>query len=382
MVTLFCAPRSYTGEDLVEVTLYGNPVIEEDLLRRLGAAGVRPALAGEFTFRAVLNGKMDLIQAEGVASLIDARTPLQAQRALETAEGALSARLDVIQESLAVALALVQASVEFPEEGLDAEDSQVLQVLNSTRAGVIDLARSCVPAESGSALTIVLAGPPNAGKSTLFNRLIGEDRALVTSEPGTTRDGLRERVRLKGDEVVLEDSAGIFDAQDVVSARAVERAAAGLETAGRVLWLADASRPKAGQVPEAMSELLGARMRIAADKADLGIHPDWEGGGDPVFSGLTGEGMDAVLALLGGWAAEADREGREAAFFVTWRQEEALGALASHLENAAGILERGGNLELAAQEVLDGAAVLAELTGEIPVETVLDRIFSKFCIGK
>ena len=382
MVTLFLGPRSYTGEDLVEIALYGSPVLEEDLLRRLGGAGVRPALPGEFTFRAVLNGKMDLVQAEGVASLIDAKTPLQAERALASAEGALSARLEAIKESLAVTLALVQAAVEFPEEGLDADEARILQALRAMEAETRALAGACLPAERGGALTIAIAGPPNAGKSTLFNRLAGADRALVTPEPGTTRDGLREGIRIKGCEIVLEDSAGIFDAADAVTARAVERAMEGLGAAGRVLWLADASQPRAPQVPEAIAGTLGDRMAVAANKADLGLHPDWAGGDAPVFSALTGEGVDALVALFSDWAAEADREGREAAFFVTWRQEEALASLASHLENAVRILERGGELELAAQETLDGVAVLAELTGEIPVEAVLDRIFSTFCIGK
>lgn len=382
MVTFFRGPRSYTGEDLVEIALYGNPVLEEELLRRLSASGVRPALPGEFTFRAVLNGKMDLVQAEGVAALIDAKTPLQAERALGAAEGALSARLEAIKESLAVVLALVQAAVEFPEEGLEADDRQVLQSLRTLAEEARTLGRSCIPVERGGALTIAIAGPPNAGKSTLFNRLAGKERALVTPEPGTTRDGLREHLRLDGFEIVLQDTAGIFDAAEGVTAQAVERAAAGLGSAGRVLWLADASCPRSGQVPEGISAELGDRMVVAANKSDLGPHPDWMGGDALLFSALNGDGMGALTALFSEWAAEADREGREAAFFITWRQEEALAVLASSLERAVGILEGGGELELAAQEALDGAAVLGELTGEIPVEGILDRIFSTFCIGK
>jgi len=381
MVTLFGAPRTYTGEDVVEVAIYGSPVLEEGLLKRLGEVGVLPALPGEFTFRAVQNGKMDLAQAEGIGVLLEARTSEQAERALESAEGALSGRLARLKGELTGALALLQAAVEFPDEELEAGDARIGEALRGVEEEARRLAAACVPLERGGLLVVALAGPPNAGKSTLFNRLAGSDRALVTPVPGTTRDGLREEVRIGGRLVALEDTAGLFDSDDPVTLRAVERAEAALDSARRVLWLADATRPRRGQVPGPLAERLGDRLAVAANKADLGVHPDWTGGSDPVFSCLTGEGLEAVEGLLAGWAEEAARATREAAFLVTWRQQRALTDLARRLQEAVGRLEEGA-LELAAQEVLDGAAVLADLTGEIRTEAVLDLIFSRFGIGK
>jgi tRNA modification GTPase len=381
MVTFFRGPRSYTGEDVVEVALYGNPVLEEAFLRRLGEAGVLPALPGEFTFRAVLHGKMDLVRAEGLAALIEARTPLQVERALDAAEGAFSARLGELKERLAGALALVQAAVEFPEEELETGDDRVARAFGELAGAAESLVASCRPVPEGGLPAVALAGPPNAGKSTLFNRLAGGEKALVTPAPGTTRDGLRETVALGACRLSLMDSAGIFEADDAVTAQAVARALAQVEGADRVLWLADASRPRGGQAPAALAEKLGGRLAVAANKADLGVHPDWADGAVPLFSALTGDGMERIEALLAGWAAEAEREGREAAYFVTWRQERALADLSQRLQRARRLAGEGA-LELAAQEALDGAAVLADLTGEIPAEAVLDKILSSFCIGK
>jgi tRNA modification GTPase len=381
MVTFFRGPRSYTGEDVVEVALYGNPVLEEAFLRRLGEAGVLPALPGEFTFRAVLHGKMDLVRAEGLAALIEARTPLQVERALDAAEGAFSARLGELKERLAGALALVQAAVEFPEEELETGDDRVARAFGELAGAAESLVASCRPVPEGGLPAVALAGPPNAGKSTLFNRLAGGEKALVTPAPGTTRDGLRETVALGACRLSLMDSAGIFEADDAVTAQAVARAVAQVEGADRVLWLADASRPRGGQAHAALAEKLGGRLAVAANKADLGVHPDWADGAVPLFSALTGEGMERIEALLAGWAAEAERGGREAAYFVTWRQERALADLSQRLQRARRLAGEGA-LELAAQEALDGAAVLADLTGEIPAEAVLDKIFSSFCIGK
>lgn len=380
MVTFYRGPRSYTGEDLVEVALHGNPLLEEALLRRLGEEGVLPALPGEFTFRAVLNGKMDLVQAEGIAALIDAQTPLQVRRALDGANGALSARLGEIKEKMTEAMACLEAAIEFPEEGTHGEGPGARKAVEEAAAAARALSGSCLSAPGSGIPRVSIAGPPNAGKSTLFNRLAGNEKAMVTSVSGTTRDGLMEEVRIGGRAVLIEDTAGLFASEDPVTALAAERAEASLDGAERIIWLADASRPRAGQELERAAARWGGRVAVAANKADLGVHPDWTGK-EPVFSGLTGEGMEGVRALLSDWAEAEERRQREAAFFVNWRQEQALKRVADHLERA-GELAGTGALELAAQEVNDGAAVLADLAGEIPSEAVLDHIFASFCIGK
>jgi tRNA modification GTPase len=379
------APATATGEDVVELTCHGGTRSAPRLLTALFAAGARAARAGEFTERAFLHGRIDLAQAEAVADVIHAETDLAHRLAARQIEGALSRGLSAVAESLRDALAEIEARVDFAEDvdGV-AVPAAVADALSQAEAALeLLLAGADLGRRAREGARVVLAGRPNAGKSSLFNTLLGEDRALVTAEPGTTRDALAERLDLEGMPVRLLDTAGLREAE-AIEALGVERARRELDAADLVLWVVDGSRPETDEDRRAFTPLAGRPHVVARNKSDLPAAPQSvEPEGAVSVSALTGEGLPALRAAL----AAALRGGRPAgaaaeALVTNGRHIEALRQAREAIAAARQGARDKAPGELVAGDVRGALEALGEVTGEAVAPDLLERIFARFCIGK
>ncbi|MGM0411941.1 MAG: tRNA uridine-5-carboxymethylaminomethyl(34) synthesis GTPase MnmE [Pseudomonadota bacterium] len=373
----FPGPASFTGEDVVELQGHGGPVVMDRLLARTLELGARLAEPGEFSQRAYLNGRMDLAQAEAVADLIDAGSEAAARAAVHSLEGALSRRARALAEGLLDLRARVEALLDFPDDEIAAELATVAAELGQRRDEVADLQREGVRGRRlTEGATVVLAGPPNAGKSSLMNALARRDSAIVTDLPGTTRDLLRERLAIGGIPVELVDTAGLHAGGDAIEQEGMRRAREALAAADLVLWLRSTADPGAPAVPDELRDAPVVTVQTQADRAggSTGERPD----GSVACSAVTGDGLAALEAvitrLLGGEAAP------EGGFTARRRHLEALEAAAAALAAAPDPAE--GELELVAAELARAHAALGRITGATGTEDLLGRIFSTFCIGK
>jgi len=381
----FPAPRSYTGEDVVELHGHGGAIVTDWLLETLYKHGARPAEPGEFTLRAFLNDKLDLAQAEAVADLIDSGSRAAAKAALRSLDGTFSARVEDVRAALTTLRVHVEAWLDFPDEELDREAAAALEArLDGVRAKL-----GALLAEAGAGrvlrdgLTVVIAGPPNAGKSSLLNRLAGYDAAIVTQIPGTTRDPLREQLSLDGLPVTLIDTAGLRESDDPIESEGVKRAHRELARADLVLWLMDAHEGGARAAAAVRAELGDAfEPTLVLNKIDLtGDEPGtFEHDGLTGFrvSVLTGAGIGLLtehMKACAGWRGDAG-----GTFSARRRHLDALERGARHLDAARGQLEAA--LELGAEELRGAQAALGEITGELTSDDLLGEIFSSFCIGK
>ncbi|AEG33338.1 tRNA modification GTPase mnmE [Thermus thermophilus SG0.5JP17-16] len=366
LLLVFRAPRSYTGEDLVEFHTHGSPAVLRRVLEVLLEAGARLAGPGEFTFRAYMNGKLDLAQAEAVLALVEAEGELARRQALRALEGAFSRKIEALEQRLLDLLAHIQALLDYPEEGVEPlEAERTLREVLAEVEALLAQARTSRLAQKGARLALI--GAPNAGKSSLLNALLGYERALVSPIPGTTRDYLEAPLELFGIPLVAVDTAGVRETEDPVERMGVERALGIAEEADLVLYVADRSLPKPTPPP-----LPWERTLKVATKADL--PPAWE---DPAFipvSSLTGEGLDRLKEALK--EALLGKEGGEV--LLTERQVEALLRARERLKEALGLPQ--DLMGLALEEVLEA---LASLRGEGRVaEAVVARVFQNFCVGK
>jgi tRNA modification GTPase len=378
LYTTFPGPHSYTGEDLVELSCHGGLLVPGRLLAALHAAGARPAAPGEFTRRAVLNGKLDLVQAEAVGDLIDATAPAQAHAALNQLEGGLSRRLAALRESLIEIQALLSYDIDFPEEDdgpvAPARIAGQVEAAAAQIRGLVATAPSAERLREGALM--VFAGRPNAGKSSLFNALLGSERALVTEIPGTTRDAIEAHTDFLGWPVRLADTAGLWNAPEKIERMGVEVSHRYLAAADLVLLCVEAGR----EVGEDEDAIAGTRPTLLVrTKADLAA----EAGQGIAVSALTGEGL-GVLRRAAAERVFADRINladlepgltRERHRTTLSRALVALGGAVPHLGS-------GGDAVLAAHHVRQAADALEELLGFIDIEEVLDRVFGSFCVGK
>ncbi len=393
----FPAPHSFTGEPVLELQGHGGPVVLDLLLARLVALGCRLARPGEFSERAFLNGKLDIAQAEAVADLIGAATAAAARAAVRSLSGEFSARIDALLAELTGLRVRVEAAIDFPEEDLDLPSwGRIAERLAATRAS-LDAVRAA--ARQGAllrdGLAVVIAGPPNAGKSSLLNRLAGEDVAIVAPVPGTTRDVLRQPVNLDGLPLVVVDTAGLRVTADPVEAEGVRRAGQELRRADHVLYVLDATEANA-DAGAADLEALHAQPPLPADvprtlvynKIDLcGASPRIEASPDAAtptriyLSARTGTGIDLLRAHL---KTSAGYPGAEAGGLCSARRRhiEALETAGRHLDAAAELLGGSPVPELLAEELRLAQAALGEITGEFTSDDLLGRIFADFCIGK
>ena len=378
----YTAPNSFTGDDTVECTCHGGLVVPARLLAAFQAAGARPALPGEFTRRALLNGKLDLLQAEAIGDLIDATAAAQARTALHQLDGALSRRIAELRERLLDLLALLDYDVDFPDE----DDGPIPRerIVATAAALSDDVMKLLATAPVGERLTqgalVVLAGRPNVGKSSLFNALLGTERALVTELPGTTRDTIEAHVEFEGWPVRLADTAGLWDAPGALDRLGVDVSRRYLGAADLVLVCVEAD----GQVePEDRELLESCPSLLLRTKADRRAGGPLDGGGLPV-SAITGEGLGhlrlAVTTTLfdAGKIAQADLE----PMLTRERHRHALDRALAELQQASRLMGPEGEPVLVAHHVRQAALALDELIGVVDVEDVLDRVFSRFCVGK
>lgn len=382
LLTFFPGPGSFTGEDVVEIACHGGVVVTGRVLRAVLAAGAEPAGPGEFTQRAFLNGRMDLTEAEAVMDLISAQTELAAKAAGMQLEGALGRRIEAIRKDLVALVAHVEAHIDFPEEDI-APDSEVA-MLGSLRSILEGVDGLLATADQGRILRegirTVICGAPNAGKSSLLNRLLGFDRAIVSASAGTTRDTLEEVVNLEGIPLRLVDTAGIRDEGNAVEREGIARTHAQLAAAELVLFVVDASAPAvllpSIEIPEGTNH-----VRIL-NKSDLPRHRDWEGQEGVALSCLD-EGSVANLRrhlyqriTAGTGIASANLVS------INERHRGCLRRARGDLESAEAALRRGESPEFVAVDLRGALEAIGEVVGRTDVEEILGEIFGRFCIGK
>jgi tRNA modification GTPase len=369
----FPGPASFTGETVVELQCHGSPAICRAMLACLEAQpGLRPALPGEFTRRALENGRLDLAQVEGLADLLAAETDAQRRQALATAAGALSATAAAWRERLVEILALVEASIDFSDDGVDdavlTEIPEMLASVASEMAAAVAGAGAAERIREG--FVVALFGAPNVGKSTLMNALAGREVALTSSEPGTTRDALEVQLDLKGLPVTLVDTAGLREFAEGVERMGIARTRARVEAADLRILLVE----QEGHVHEFKTHLRKGDLVVGA-KADLGVHR-----GGLAVSGRSGVGLELLLEAV---AAELQSRCGGASGLAHVRQREAVAGALREVGVAGRLAADGGaTAELAAHAVRGALHELDCLVGRVDVETVLDSVFSRFCLGK
>ena len=372
LVLWFPGPHSFTGEDMAELQCHGGRSVMATLLRVLGEqAECRPAGPGEFTRRALLNGRMSLDEVEGLADLIDAETEVQRRQALRSLEGETGKVVRAWREDLIQAMALMEAAIDFSDESDVAESviHESLALAQSIRNQIESELKKPQRAERlRDGYRIVLAGPPNAGKSTLLNALARRDAAIVSPIPGTTRDVIEVHLDLGGLPVILVDTAGLRESADIIEQEGIKRTMRSLDDADLIVWL----QPKGGPQPDAFP----APLLIVGTKSDL-AKPD---SCDLALSARNGEGLEDLLDLLRQKAESALGNG-EGTIITRARHREALIETSACLDRAL----RGDAMaatELVAEDLRLAARALGRITGEVDVEDVLDRLFLGFCIGK
>ena len=383
----FPAPHSFTGEHVLELHGHGGPVVLDLLLREVLTHGARPARPGEFSERAFLNGKLDLAQAEAVADLIESASAEAVRAALRSLDGAFSQRVRDITEQLIELRLHIEATLDFPEEGIDFLADKNLTSRAQQLAGQIDVLRAAT--RQGQLLhdgmTVVLAGPPNAGKSSLLNALAQRDSAIVSPIPGTTRDVLRERIQIDGLPLHVLDTAGLRESENAIESEGVRRAHEAMQRADRVLLVIDDCEDEGSAVRALLMQLPGrARVTLVRNKIDRsGRAPGAVASATdmPEFaiSAQNGNGLEALRKHLKecmGYQAAG-----EGTFSARRRHLDAIERARGHLDAALAQLA-ARRAELAAEELRQAHQALGEITGEFSSDDLLGRIFSSFCIGK
>jgi len=383
LVLPFRAPASFTGEDVVELQGHGGPVVMDLLLAACLAQGARLARPGEFSERAFLNDKLDLAQAEAIADLIDAQSAAAARGAVRSLQGVFSDCISSLVEALVHLRMYVEASIDFPEEEVDfladGQVSMMLGVLENDLDALLVQTRAATLLREG--ITVVIAGLPNAGKSSLLNALAGREAAIVTPIAGTTRDVLREQLAIDGIPLHLVDTAGLRDSADPVEQEGIRRARAEIRNADLVLLLVDATQPApelaqlVGQLPEQQARL------TVRNKCDLsGEAAGVVDAGTVAISAKTGAGIDALRAAIRAAVGAGDLG--ESPFVARRRHLDALQRARAALASGRAQLEQNRAGELLAEDLRQAQNALGEITGQFSADDLLGRIFSNFCIGK
>ena len=387
LALFFPAPASYTGEHVLELHAHGGPLVLEALIARALELGARRAQAGEFTQRAFLHDKLDLAQAEAIADLIDAGSREAVRAAMRSLQGEFSAMVRGLTEAVIDLRTYVEAAIDFPEEEIDfladRELTARFQALRAHFGGVLESARQGRLLRDG--MTVVIAGRPNAGKSSLLNRLAGYDAAIVTAIPGTTRDVVRVPVAVDGMPLHVLDTAGLRHAGDPIEEEGMRRARAEIERADRVLFVIDAAEdPAAEAFREERARLPhDVPVTLVLNKCDLAASLEKSPGAAPprvYVSALTGAGIEELRAHLKGCMGFQTVEG--GAISARRRHLESLARAREHAEEAARQLTERRAGELVAEELRAAQTALGEITGEFTSEDLLGRIFAGFCIGK
>ena len=389
ILTYFESPHSYTGEDVVEISCHGSPLILGRVLQLTISRGVRIAEPGEFTFRAFANKRIDLAQAQAVRDVINAQTAFQARVATKQLEGELSRRLTPLKDVLVNVIVHLESSVEFVEDDISPETTTLLL---DKLGHLIDSLTSIADSFSfgrylREGFDLAIVGRPNVGKSSVFNRLIGSDRAIVTELPGTTRDALYESTSIAGVPVRWIDTAGIRETTDLVESIGITRSRTAIADADISLLVLDASEPLTDDDVNLLNHLSHKHRIISLNKIDLPIRIDIDsipdGGTEvPRISALTGEGFglltDKILNHLTGEAATE----RDDVMLTDARQHAAVRSAIKHLRDATEMIGSGELEEIILLKLRGALSSLGEITGETLTEDILGQIFSTFCIGK
>ena len=384
LVTLFRGPESYTGEDVVEFSTHGGHAIPRSVVAACVAVGAREARAGEFTQRAYLNGKLDLTQAEAVADLVTARSAQGRAVALHQIERGLGARIAALREKVVGLSALLVQHIDFPEE--DDAPTPLVEIMAEAEGVAGEIGRLLATAPAGEALregaVVVLAGPPNSGKSSLFNALVGVERAIVTDEPGTTRDAIEAVVEVGGFPFRLVDTAGLRRAPGRVERMGIEVARRYLAAADAVLYCREAGRAVTEGEGRFLAGLAAPVVRLRT-KSDVAGAEDAPNDGELAVSAETGEGLGALKDALRRLVFRGVVENRDEVPVVTRRRQADLLALArDEVAGFRGALANRIPPEVASAHLKSAESALEEILGVIATDDVLDRVFRDFCIGK
>lgn len=388
LVICFPNPHSFTGEDVVELQGHGGPVIQNALLARLLEMGATAAKAGEFSMRAFENGKMDLVQAEAIADLIDASSQAAARSAVRSLQGAFSSKVNTVLEKLVHLRLHVEAAIDFPEEEIDfLADGKILALLEEVQSSVGSVQQSARQGQLlREGLQVVIAGKPNAGKSSLLNALAGVERAIVTDVAGTTRDVLHEKITLNGMPMTLTDTAGLRETGDIVEKEGIRRAIKEIENADLLLLVYDLSK---GEDPLLLAQNYFAehiepkRLMLIANKCDLTDQP-------AILSDLNGfrhitvsaKQETSVQALVDAITAHAGFQPEEDSFIARTRHLDAMKRTQQYLAEAHEQLVVYQAGELVAESLRLAQNALGEITGDFSADDLLGEIFGSFCIGK
>jgi len=387
-MTFFPAPRSYTREDVVEISCHGSPAVLEETVRLGVAAGAKPALPGEFTLRAYFRGRIDILQAEAVQSLIQAETLEQAQAAIGQVRGSLSRSVSRLREKLVDLMARIEAGIEFSDEVNAGSGPEIRNLILDGRETAGKLAASY---ETGRAIRdgirVAIAGRPNVGKSTLFNALLGRERAIVTPYPGTTRDFLSERLAVGGTNIVLTDMAGLAKARDPLEGEGVKRGRVLADEADGILLILDASRPDTEDDRRLVEGFRGRKLILLFNKIDLPVKIGRRrilsllpGATHLDVSALRGDGVGELKEIMSGVFAPGRKFSEDVVLHL--RQKLLLEEIERALGRALERLDSGFSDEITAEEVRAALDHVGRLTGEVASDEILDAVFGRFCVGK
>jgi tRNA modification GTPase len=386
VVTFFAQPHSYTTDDLVEISAHGSPVVLRHIVELAMARGARLAEPGEFTMRAFLHGRLDLAQAEAVRDLIDSQTLYQAKIAAQQLEGALSHRFAPIKKRLVDLIASLEAGIDFAEDDVPVvPPEQVLAGIAEVRTPLEELARSFSYGKLvHEGLMLAIVGRPNVGKSSLFNRLVERERAIVTATPGTTRDLVAETVAIGGLPVRLVDTAGIGPTQDEVESIGVRKSREALADADLALVVLDASQPRTTEDEELLALALPRNAIVVENKCDLApaVGSRLSAGGCIRTSALTGEGIDRLREEILRRIRGEEGMQQEAGFLTSARHSGLVRDSLVALANAAQAVEQKVPHEVLLLDLYGALRPLDEITGATTADDILNLIFSSFCIGK
>jgi tRNA modification GTPase len=380
MLSIHRARASYTGEDVVEISCHGGTLVSAKVLEACLRAGARAARPGEFTERAFLNGKMDLTQAEAVIDLIRAKTDLALRSATEQLEGRLGDKISEIRNELIAFVAQIEASIDFPEEGIAPKKGGELRArLDSIREKMsILLATAGQGRILREGVRVVIYGATNAGKSSLLNRLLGYERVIVSETHGTTRDTIEEAINLRGIPIRLLDTAGLRKSTEGIELEGIARTEKSLQTADLLLHIADRRAPKPPYFDERAG---GANEIVVLNKSDLPEHSDWRNVVALRISCRTGEGVaqleDEILARV-----SKENLRPESAVAINMRHRDCLRRALEACNRARAALESGVSPEYIAVDLNEALRAVGEVIGTVDVEQILDSVFGQFCIGK
>ncbi|MGI6458098.1 MAG: tRNA uridine-5-carboxymethylaminomethyl(34) synthesis GTPase MnmE [bacterium] len=395
LCAVFPAPHSYTGEDMAEIHCHGSEAVLKRMLELLYRMGARAAEPGEFTFRAVRTGKMDLAQAEAVASLIESKSQLARRMSLRMLEGAFSQDLSAVREFVVDMLVEIETQIEFPDDAMEESTGHHLQIRSEELIQLIqNLKRRAVREQRfEQGIMVVLAGRPNVGKSSLFNRLLGRERAIVTPHAGTTRDSIEGTIEIAGFPVTLIDTAGLRETQEEIEAIGITRSRELLFSSHIILFICEASSGLLEEETQILRELSNREgesiTMLVANKADLGMAKsiarqmeDFPGLELVTASAIHEEGLNALEQKLETKIQELAPPETDSAFIVNARQERVLAQMMERAERSSQMLHEHAPPEIAAEELRLILKDIAELDGTGIAPDIINTIFSRFCIGK